>query len=82
MFRINKTYKFPDGIDRNIVEVEKVKGNKTFTNSDYACYYVDTPFEDGDYFFEKYSDYYEECLLLNGFQPTAPTKYIVNHEKD
>lgn len=76
MIKKNKKYKFPDGIDRTIVDIERTSGNKTFTNSDYACYYVDIPFEGGDEYFEKYSDYYEEILLLNGFQPTPPTKYI------
>ena len=76
MIKKNKKYKFPDGIDRTIVDVERSRGNKTFTNSDYGCYYVDIPFEDGDEYFEKYSEYYEEILTLNGFQPTPPTKYI------
>ncbi len=48
MIKKNKKYKFPDGIDRTIVDVERSRGNKTFTNSDYSCYYVDIPFEDGD----------------------------------
>jgi hypothetical protein len=75
MIKKNKKYKFPDGIDRTIVDVERSRGNKTFTNSDYSCYYVDIPFEDGDEYFEKYSEYYEEILALNGFQPTPPNKY-------
>jgi len=66
MFRKNKKYKFNDGIDRTIIDIEKIKGNS---------YYVDIPFEDGDVFFEKYSDYYEELLSLNGFKQT-PIKYI------
>ena len=76
MFRKNKKYKFTDGIDRTIVNIEKERGNKIFTNSDYSCYYVDIPFEDNDNFFEKYSDLYEEVLSLNGFKPTLPNKYI------
>lgn len=76
MIKKSKKYKFPDGIDRTIVDVEHTRGNKIFTNSDYGCYYVDLPFEDGDEYFEKYSEYYEEILTLNGLQPTSPTKYI------
>jgi hypothetical protein len=76
MFRRNKKYKFTDGIDRTIIDIEKESGNKMFTNSDYACYYVNIPFDDGEDFFEKYSDFYEELLLLNGFKPTPPTEYI------
>lgn len=75
-FRKNKKYKFSDGIERTIIEIERERGNKCFTNSDYACYYVDIPFEGGDEFFEKYSDFYEELLILNGFPPTESTKYI------
>lgn len=67
-------YKFSDGIERTIIDIERTPGNKTFTNSDYACYYVDIPFEDGDSFFEKYSEFYDEILKLNGLPPTKPTK--------
>ena len=87
--RKNSSYKFPDGITRKIIDVEKQKGNKTFTNSDYACYYVDIPFktedngksfEDDDYF-EKYSDLYEDVLYINFGIHTPPTKYIKPLEK-
>lgn len=61
-FKKNKKYKFPDGIDRTIVDIERKRGNKKFTNSDYGCYYVDIPLEGGDKYFEKY---YEEILTLN-----------------
>ena len=46
MIKKNKKYKFPDGVNRTIVDVEHSRGNKMFTNSDYGCYYVDIPFED------------------------------------
>lgn len=76
MIRKNRKYKFSDGVWRTIIDIERYPGNKTFTNSDYVCYYVDIPFDSKDDFFEKYSEEYENVLLLNGFKPTESTKYI------
>ena len=59
--KIRKGLKIIDnGIQRKIIDVEK------YTDSDYVCYYVDIPFEDGDKFFEKGSPYYNN--LLNKIQ--------------
>ena len=74
--RKNSKYKFPDGITRTITDVEKHKGNKYFTNSDYACYSVDIPFDDGDFYFEKYSEVYENVLYIKWGINTPPSKYI------
>lgn len=74
--RKNSKYKFPDGITRKITEVERRKGNNWFTNSDYACYSVDIPFEGDDLYFEKYSHLYEEVIKMKWGINTPPSKYI------
>lgn len=79
--RKNSKYRFPDGITRKIVDVERHVGNDTFTNSDYACYYVDVPFDGGDEYFEKYSNLYEEVINIKWGINTPSTKYIKNNAK-
>lgn len=63
--RKNSSYKFPDGITRKIINVERLPGNKMFSTSDYACYTVEPPFYDDDNYFEKYSSLYDEVIKIN-----------------